>query len=345
MLTNILEIKRPHNGRGEARLISEFITPMAPVELANPKTGEVYAFVMQVGVSRTLFTAHLDTVHSTEGTSLLKIEDDILSVDGGGVLGADDGAGVWLLLRMIQAGKPGMYMFTRGEEKGGIGAKGVASHHSSVLGMVDRAIAFDRKATHSIITHQGWGNRCCSDKFANALADGLSDTMSNLGSDFFFAPDDGGVYTDTAEFTDDIGECTNVSIGYYNEHTQAEHLDLTYLLAMEQACIAFDWESLPTVRKPGEFETGLYGTPYKSFGGYPSNTAYVDINEVRSMTLRDLVKWVKQSEPEEVAYMIDDLIATIDTLEYDQRILDDEEVALARMDMMNDDHYGRWEEN
>jgi hypothetical protein len=42
--------------------------------------------------------------------------------------------------------------------------------------------------------------------------------------------------------------------------------------------------------------------------------------------------------------MIDDLIAMVDTLEYD-RVADDEEIALGRMDMMNPDHYGRWEEN
>jgi hypothetical protein len=343
MLTNILEIKRPHGGHGEARLIHDYITPLNPVELANPKTGEVYAFVVAVGNSRTLFTAHLDTVHSTEGTSVLQIEDDILSVMGGGVLGADDGAGVWLLLRMIQAGKPGVYMFTRGEEKGGIGAKGVAAHHSSVLGMVDRAVAFDRKATHSVITHQGWGNRCCSNQFATALADGLTDAMFKAGADFFFSPDDSGVYTDTADFVDHIGECTNISIGYYKEHTQEEHLDLKYLLAMEQACVAFDWESLPTARQPGEYEESLYGKAPKLGAAYYYDNV-TEIEDVRTMTVRQLVKWVKETDAETVAYMIDDLIAMVDTLEYD-RIADDEEIALGRMDMMNPDHYGRWEEN
>jgi len=34
------------------------------------------------------------------------------------------------------------------------------------------------------------------------------------------------VYTDTAEFTDIIPECTNRSVGYAREHTQEESLDL-----------------------------------------------------------------------------------------------------------------------
>ena len=35
--------------------------------------------------------------------------------------------------------------------------------------------------------------------------------------------DTGGSFTDTANYTDIIPECTNLSCGYYNAHTQSEY--------------------------------------------------------------------------------------------------------------------------
>jgi hypothetical protein len=117
----------------------------------------------------------------------------------------------------------------------------------------DRAIAFDRKATFSIITHQAHG-RCCSETFASNLSDRLNDLMP----DDAFAPDDGGLFTDTANYVDDIAECTNVSCGYYNEHTERELLDVAFLVRLTKACIQLDWENLPVVRTPGEREEGKW---------------------------------------------------------------------------------------
>ena len=43
-----------------------------------------------------------------------------------------------------------------------------------------------------------------------------------------YKKDEGGVYTDSAEFTDIIPECTNISVGYYKEHTVNETQDIQY---------------------------------------------------------------------------------------------------------------------
>jgi hypothetical protein len=140
---------------------------------------------------------------------------------------------------MIMNNLPGHYVFHAAEEVGGVGSSKLAD--SGVLkGHFDRAIAFDRKATHSVITHQACG-QCCSDEFADALCDQLNIADST----FIFAPDDTGVYTDTAEYIDQIPECTNVSVGYYSEHTPNESLDYTFLEQLAAAVLLVKWEELP----------------------------------------------------------------------------------------------------
>jgi hypothetical protein len=79
---------------------------------------------------------------------------------------------------------------------------------------------------------------CCSDDFALALC-------SKLGLEYRPA---NGSFTDTANFVDFIPECTNVSVGYYNEHSKDEYLDLSYLQALAEKVPKIDWEGLPTER-------------------------------------------------------------------------------------------------
>jgi hypothetical protein len=91
---------------------------------------------------------------------------------------------------MIEKNIPGLYCFFYGEEVGCIGS-GLASKDSSIYKDYDRMISFDRRGTDSIITFQS-SKRCCSDKFANELANRLN--KHNLK----MKPDDTGVYTDSS---------------------------------------------------------------------------------------------------------------------------------------------------
>jgi len=65
-----------------------------------------------------------------------------------------------------------------------------------------------------------------------------------------YSPDSTGVYTDTAEFVDYIPECTNISVGYYNEHSDKEYLDIIHFNMLANTVINVDWDSLPTTRDP-----------------------------------------------------------------------------------------------
>lgn len=254
ILLEILSLKRPHRGANE-RYVAEDILTRLPGELQvfNDSKRLPMAFIYCTDPdSTTLFTAHLDTAHREDGHNPVIYDEDLewMSKADGLPLGADCGAGVWLLYKMAEAGVPGTYLFTVGEERGGVGARWLAEHAALFLGKFKRAIAFDRKGTSSVITHQFCG-RCCSDEFARALSLGLTTTIPG---GYVFQPDDTGIYTDTAEFISDIPECTNISTGYFQEHTGNETLDVGYLKALLEACLKIDWEALPTVRDPAVVE-------------------------------------------------------------------------------------------
>ena len=214
---------------------------------------------------RTLFVAHVDTVHRKAGPNKIRKTQAKWYADGA-ALGADDGVGCALLMHLMHAGVPAYYIFTQGEECGGIGAKHLADQHKDLLAQFDRAIAFDRRGTDSVISHQGYG-RCCSDAFAQGLADAFNATNDNL----MYAPDDTGVYTDTAEFTDIIPECTNVSCGYYFEHSDKEELDMLHFDQLGAAVVLVDWDGLPTERDPKavEYKDESYDTYMSKWGALP----------------------------------------------------------------------------
>ena len=237
VLQKALSTKRPHGGNES---FCKWLRGHLPKHSTVDGAGNIHVD-LRGDKSRTLFVAHVDTVHWKSGNNKIKMFKDKWCADGD-ALGADDGVGVAVLVNLIAHKVPGYYVFTQGEERGGIGAKYLRDHHADLLKQFDRAIAFDRKATYSVITHQSRG-RCCSDEFAQSLADQL-----NLRG-MMYAPDDTGVYTDTAEFVDVIPECTNLSAGYYNEHSDREWVDIDHVKALFDATVTLDWETLPVKRE------------------------------------------------------------------------------------------------
>ena len=206
--------------------------------------------------SKTLFSSHTDTVHRTgvEQNVIIDPTQDKLkfTTDSGQCLGGDDGTGVWLMLELIKAGVPGLYIFHRAEEVGGQGSSYIANTTPELIEGYERAIAFDRKDDWSIITHQS-GVRTCSEEFAKDLARELS--MGHRA-------DSTGSFTDTANYDTIIPECTNLSVGYHNAHSARENQEIDYLLEFRDALIKVDWENLVTARDPEEVEysnKGYYG--------------------------------------------------------------------------------------
>ena len=175
-------------------------------------------------------------------------------------LGADCATGMWLMLCMIEAGVEGVYVIHAEEETGCNGSRKMVARNPDWLKNIDAAISFDRKGYESIITHQT-GQRTCSDAFANSLSDAIGLDM---------VCDSGGSYTDSNEYKHVVPECTNVSVGYFNQHTSMERQDLDFAEMLRQNLCSGSFDALTIERDPEEIDkwyshtrTGAYG-PYNA---------------------------------------------------------------------------------
>jgi hypothetical protein len=230
--------------------------------------------------SRTLWSCHTDSVHRAGGFQTVHFNpvDDKFSTVDGSCLGGDDNSGTYVLLELIRRNVPGLYIFHRAEEVGGRGSSWIASNSEDMLKQYDRAIAFDRKDIHSIITHQA-SRRCCSEAFSNDLSEKLG--MGHRS-------DPTGSFTDTANYDHIIPECTNMSVGYFSAHTARETQLLDYLVKLMEAFARIDVEGLVTERDihaPKEYNMG----GYYGYGGLvmPSKEA----RTAQGWSKQDEIKW------------------------------------------------------
>ena len=195
-------------------------------------------YIKVIGNSpKVCFAAHHDTVHRQEGMQRVEIINDVMSLDptsDSSCLGADCTTGIWLILEMIDAGIPGVYVIHSGEEIGCVGSSALVKRNPKWLRKINAVISFDRRGYDSIVTHQ-MGYRTCSDAFANSL-----EAILGLG----MQPDPTGAYTDSNEYVSKVSECTNISVGYFNQHTKNETQDLAFASRLRDALIAADWSQL-----------------------------------------------------------------------------------------------------
>lgn len=288
---------------------------------------------IQIGDSTCMFTCHLDTATSANVDVEHVIEGNIIKTDGTSILGADDKAGMVILLYMIENKIPGLYYFFLGEEVGCVGSRKVSNKIKDlVTGEADspwkklnKVISFDRRGYDSVITHQS-GGRCCSDEFAKALADDLNKCgpISNidiptasceelrawingpLGSSqcpgFSYKIDPTGIYTDSAQFTRIYPECTNISVGYKSEHCFTEQQDILHLDQLAKACLKIDWENLPIKRDPTKYEYSG-GSSY----GYGGSYGYWDSEWDDYYNMPARKSYTQPIETEEKLYFHDEI--------------------------------------
>lgn len=279
-LQEMLSFRRPAWSKTERKFIERFIGPLGML------TDELGNYYKRIGDAPILWSSHTDTVHSQGGKQLLRVSNGlIMQADSqSNCLGADCTAGIWLMMEMIRANRPGLYIFHRAEEVGGKGSTFIADHRADILAGIEYAVAFDRRDTTSIITHQ-WGGRCCSEAFAASLSKALG-----MGHE----ADDTGSFTDTANYIGLIGECSNLSVGYMNEHTKRETLDFNYLQELREALLRLDVSSLVAERAPGEEDPDDYDVT--CWRGYNDNDQE-PLGFSSGNTLARLVK----DHPDEVA--------------------------------------------
>jgi hypothetical protein len=228
----------------------------------------------------TMFTCHLDTASYDQVNVNHVMQGDFILTDGRSILGADDKAGVVVLLYLMEHNVPGIYYFFLGEERGCIGSKQVASIQSkNKIENINKVVSFDRRGYDSVITHQVSG-RSCSNEFAKELSNQLNEkSMGIVDGGFKYSPDPTGIYTDSAQFIDIYSECTNISVGYHNEHTKSESQNIKHLEELCKVVVKIDWERLSTHRNPKKYvydEDDFLDYGYGVGYGYSSTYKYQD---------------------------------------------------------------------
>jgi tripeptide aminopeptidase len=169
-----------------------------------------------------LLNAHLDTVEEFEANRKILKENGIWS-SSEGILGADDRAGIAVLLNIAEYLKNSAFngkvkfIFTVQEEWGLVGATNVDEYF---LWGTDGAIVVDRRGTGDIVVSCRGYIPFCAEEYGQffekvALEQGLSGwNCTNGGS------------SDTRVWAEHGIQSVNLSAGYENEHTEDEYLDV-----------------------------------------------------------------------------------------------------------------------
>lgn len=314
----MLGTMRPHGTGAPDSFAKDWLTPL------GAKRDACGNYLLAIGDAPVIWSSHIDTVHRKEGKQRLTYSNGLLRLHSearkgdSNCLGADCTTGVWLMREMILARRPGLYIFHAGEERGGIGSSYIRDKTPHIVEGARACIAFDRRGTKSVITKQAW-SRCCSDKFGQSLAAAL-----DMGHEL----DDGGLFTDSANYTDLIGECSNLSVGYHGEHSNEESQEVDYLFALRESLLRLDTDSLVYERAAGEDDpedrvtsyayaySESYGNRYRlenTAGGWASTLDGEDRYAAESSDRR-LMRRIIEQNPSEVMSLLEDYGIGIDEL-------------------------------
>jgi hypothetical protein len=300
-LAEMLAYKRPDGSKYQTKFCNRYLRPV----MGKPDLFGNYVKIIGHKPS-VAFMAHHDTVHKDSGKQVVVREGNFYKAHHtSNCLGADCTTGVYIILKMIEAKVPGVYVVHGAEEIGCIGAAGMVASNPDWISHVDFAISFDRKGYDSIITHQ-LSERTCSEDFADSLANIL---------DMDYRSDASGVYTDSNEYRSVIAECTNLSVGYFCQHTKAETQDINFVEMLIAQLIKADWSSLVVARDPSVTEKSVSGRQWwqddwkyeggpKSYYSGPKEVHRMIDPEHRDM--EDMVDLIRNN-PLEIARLLKDI--------------------------------------
>ena len=300
-LIEMLGYCRPQGSNAQKVFCDKYLRPVfgTPDKAGN--------YIRKVGDNPNIcFTAHHDTVHSQSGQQVVQVIGDIVSLphkSKSSCLGADCTTGIWLILGMIEAGVEGVYVVHASEEIGCLGSQYIVQREAKWLKGLDAVISFDRYGKDSIITHQ-MGSRTASDEFARSLSEALN--LPNL------QPDPTGSYTDSNEYIEVVGECSNISVGYYSQHTTRETQDLKFAEILLERLIDARWDQLVFSRQPGEYDWRDDYYSYDRYANYgtsytPTNNYTLYPNDAESseeeISIR-FMSYVAEKYPEKIAELL-----------------------------------------
>lgn len=166
-------------------------------------------YIIAVGEGPCCLLAHMDTVFKTPPTFFFHDQEQHILWSPQG-MGADDRAGIYAILEILEQGLRPSIIFTTGEEVGGIGAKQIIEDYPNIKTIIPNLkflIQLDRRGSHDSVFYD-----CDNSEF--------EEWINQYG--FVTAE---GTYTDISIIAP-VWEiaAVNLSIGYYMEHQEIEML-------------------------------------------------------------------------------------------------------------------------
>lgn len=164
-------------------------------------------YIVAIGDIPIALVAHMDTVFNTPVSNLYydQRKGVLWSPEG---LGADDRAGVFAILKILQDGLRPSVIFTTDEEKGGLGAAALAEDDCPITGL-KYMIELDRRGTNDCVFYD-----CSCPEFTEYV------------ESFGFC-ERWGTFSDISFLMSSWNICgVNLSVGYENEHDHIETLNI-----------------------------------------------------------------------------------------------------------------------
>ena len=212
-------------------------------------------YILAHGTIPVALVAHMDTVFKTAPTEVFydTRKNVLWSPDG---LGADDRAGVFAILQILQAGYRPNIVFSTDEEKGCIGARALADEKECPFEDLRYVIQLDRRGTVDCVFYD-----CDNPEFTKYVESfGFIETY--------------GSFTDISELCPAWKVAgVNLSVGYRDEHSTSEVLFASPLFATIEKVkkmLSVPVEDIPHFKF---IPCSYYGYPYayghnKSMYGY-----------------------------------------------------------------------------
>lgn len=180
-------------------------------------------YIIAQGDIPVLLIAHMDTVFTDPPKDIFYDKNKNIVWSGEG-LGADDRAGIYSILKIIEKGYLPHIIFTTDEEKGCLGAKQLVKDIPEAPFKINFAIELDRRGEKDSVYYD-----CDNLDFENYIND--FGFVTNFGS-----------FSDISEICSTWGMAgVNLSIGYLNEHSIRETLNVSHMLStIEKVCTILD---------------------------------------------------------------------------------------------------------
>lgn len=219
---------------GMRRTLSRYLETKYPKDAVISAKEYLYA----IGDIPIALVAHMDTVFKEPPTDIYYDKDKNIMWSPQG-LGADDRAGIFCILKILQVGLRPTVIFTTDEEIGADGAEAFTKTFNKPLSPINYVVQLDRRGANDCVFYD-----CDNESFVQYV------------ESFGFA-ESWGSFSDISVICPVWGIAgVNLSVGYENEHNLVETLNTTHMLQtiakvkkMLQAEFIPEFEYIPLIYK------------------------------------------------------------------------------------------------